>query len=270
MVVFRDITAMRAHEADLAAFAGVVAHDLKTPLATIASYAELAEEEIEERLPGPEGVSARTSLLRISASVRRAGQLVDDLLAFTTARDAAIHPETVDLDAMVEEVIAERTGTLGPDVPPPRIAVGALGQVHADPAMLRRVLDNLVGNALKYVPPGQPARIEISASPDGLRDWVRLDLADRGIGIPEDEKPYVFQPFHRARAHARYTGTGLGLAICRRVVERHGGRITIADNPGGGTRFRLTLPMPGPVADSALEVQHGSAQHAGEPVHKVR
>jgi signal transduction histidine kinase len=108
--------------------------------------------------------------------------------------------------------------------------------------MLRRVLDNLVGNALKYVPAGQVAKIDISATANGLPGWLRLDVADRGIGIPDTDKPHVFEAFHRARAHSGYAGTGLGLAICRRIMERHGGGIAVADNPGGGTRFQVTLP----------------------------
>ncbi|OLE21766.1 MAG: hypothetical protein AUG44_26600 [Actinobacteria bacterium 13_1_20CM_3_71_11] len=245
MAVFHDITAIREHEEDLTAFAGVVAHDLKAPLATIASYADLTIEEIDERLPGPEGAEPRTGLARIIAAVDRAAHLIDDLLAYTTARDAALNPRTVDLDAMVEQVVADRTGHLRPGVPRPEISVGRLGRAHADPAMLRRVLDNLVGNALKYVPPGQPAHIAINAA-NGSSGSVRLDIADRGIGIPDADKAHVFETFHRAGAHVGYAGTGLGLAICRRIVERHGGGISIADNPGGGTRFQVTLPGHGP------------------------
>jgi signal transduction histidine kinase len=69
---------------------------------------------------------------------------------------------------------------------------------------------------------------------------VRIEIADRGVGIPADQHEKVFESFHRA--HSGYTGTGLGLAICRRIVERHGGTIAVSDNPGGGSRFQFTLP----------------------------
>jgi signal transduction histidine kinase len=242
MAIFRDITAERAHEDDLTAFAGVVAHDLKAPLATIGSYAELTAEEINEQLPGPDGDAARHGLSRVNAAVTRAGQLIDDLLTYTTTREARLNPQSIDLDELVREVAAERTGYRRTGPMPPEISVGPLGKVSADPGMLRRVLDNLVGNALKYVPPGEPARILVTAQPDGSAGWVRLEVADRGIGIPDADKPHVFDAFHRAHRAAGYAGTGLGLAICRRIVERHGGTIAIADNPGGGTRVIVTLP----------------------------
>ncbi len=242
MAVFRDITALRAHEEDLTTFAGVVAHDLKAPLATIASYAELVDEELTDRLPGEPGEDARQFLARVFSSVDRAGQLIDDLLAYTTARDAPLHLATVDLDTMVEQVVIGRTESLRPGAPWPRITVGTLGKVGADPMMLRRVLDNLIGNAMKYVAPGEAPEIKISTEPADEPGWVRITVADRGIGIPDGDKPRVFESFHRAHVGAGYSGTGLGLAICRRIVQRHAGEITISDNPGGGTRVDVVLP----------------------------
>jgi K+-sensing histidine kinase KdpD len=112
-----------------------------------------------------------------------------------------------------------------------------------DPAMLRHVVDNLIGNALKYVQTGKVARIDVTAAA-GPPGRTRIDIADRGIGIPDADKPDIFDSFHRAHAAAGYAGTGLGLAICRRIVERHGGAIEVWDNPGGGTRFSFTLPLP--------------------------
>jgi signal transduction histidine kinase len=109
--------------------------------------------------------------------------------------------------------------------------------------MTRQLLDNLIGNAIKYTPIGEPARIVVSAEPDAA-GWTRVRIADRGIGIPAEDQPRVFTSFHRASAHAGYAGTGLGLAICHRVVNRHGGTITASDNPGGGTRIQFTLPTP--------------------------
>jgi signal transduction histidine kinase len=127
----------------------------------------------------------------------------------------------------------------------PEIHLAPLPAVRADPAMLRHVLDNLIGNALKYVRPDTAARVEVrpAPAPDG---WARIEVADRGIGIPDQHKPAVFDRFHRAHVNSGYAGTGLGLAICKTIVERHGGEIAVADNPGGGTRFHFTLPLPTP------------------------
>jgi signal transduction histidine kinase len=114
--------------------------------------------------------------------------------------------------------------------------------------MLRNVVDNLIGYALKYVQPGRAARIDVTAAPTAP-GWARVEISDRGIGIPDADKPSIFETFHRAQTAAGYAGTGLGLAICRRIVERHGGTIGVADNPGGGTRFSFTLPLAGAVPE---------------------
>lgn len=120
-------------------------------------------------------------------------------------------------------------------------AHGPLLQVQADPELLRHVIDNLLGNALKYTGPGLAAQVEVRAQvlPGGT---VRIEVADRGIGIPTADLPKVFDAFHRSANSGGYQGTGLGLAICRRIVERHGGRIGVEENPGGGSRFWFTLP----------------------------
>lgn len=175
-------------------------------------------------------------------------RLVDDLLAYATARDGHLNLEPVDLADLVTDVITERTAhlratTAGPALFPD-IYAGPLPVVQADRAMTRQLLDNLIGNAIKYTLPGQPAHIDISAhrrhtDHDG---WARVEIADRGIGIPVADQPHVFTSFHRTT----YTGTGLGLAVCHRVIDRHGGHIGITDNPGGGTRIWFTLPATSP------------------------
>ncbi|MGK5681935.1 sensor histidine kinase [Actinoplanes sp. URMC 104] len=240
VAVFHDITDLRRYENDLAGFAGVVAHDLKAPLAVIRGHCEAAAEDLEEAPAGPAVTEARDSLHRIVLAVDRMAGLIDTLLAYTTARDAPLRTRRVSLAAVVAEVVHDRTAHLRPE-DQPQIYVGPLPDVTADPAMLRHVLDNLLGNALKYVRPGTVPRVNVTATDCG-GGWARIEVADRGIGIPDDDKPAVFDSFHRAHAEAGYAGTGLGLAICKHIVERHGGEIGVADNPGGGTRFHFTLP----------------------------
>ncbi|MCO8271226.1 ATP-binding protein [Actinoplanes sp. TRM 88003] len=229
VAVFHDITELRRYENDLAVFAGVVAHDLKAPLTVIRGHSEAALEDL------PPGTGVERSLERIILAVDRMAGLIDTLLAYSTARDAPLRCRPVDLNALVGEVVHDRTAHLRPQ-DHPQITVGDLPVVSADPAMLRHVLDNLVGNALKYVRPGTDPQVEVTAA------GARIEVADRGIGIPDEAKNEVFDKFHRAHAEAGYAGTGLGLAICKRIVERHGGEIGVSDNPGGGTRFHFTLP----------------------------
>jgi signal transduction histidine kinase len=242
VAVFHDITEIRRYETDLAVFAGVVAHDLKAPLTLVRAHAEAATEHLAAAPGHPEVTEGRDALFRVIRSVDRMATLIDTLLAYSTARDAPLRTHAVDLDALVAEVVQDRVAHL-PPADRPSVHLGPLPPVRADPAMLRHLLDNLIGNALKYVRPGTVARIDVTGD-QPEPGWIRLEVADRGIGIPDRDKPDVFERFHRAHAGAGYTGTGLGLAICKRIVERHGGRIGVADNPGGGTRFHCTLPAP--------------------------
>jgi light-regulated signal transduction histidine kinase (bacteriophytochrome) len=133
------------------------------------------------------------------------------------------------------------------------VAVGAGEEVgdtlrpddHRSPVVcreteLRDLMTMTSHDAIKYTVPGSAARVGVSGRRDG--DGVHLEIADRGIGIPQADRPHVFDAFHRSSNSLGYQGAGLGLAICRRVVERHGGRITVTGNAGGGSRFRFTLP----------------------------
>jgi signal transduction histidine kinase len=195
----------------------------------------------------PNAAHAKESVGHVMDGVIRMRRLIDDLLAYATARDAPLKVQAVDLYELFLDVVNARVSHLRTR---PDIYVGPLPHVSADPVMLRHVVDNLVGNALKYVQSGRTPRIDISAFP-AVDGWVRVEVADRGIGIPDEDKPHVFESFHRAHEASEYGGTGLGLAICRRVIDRHGGAITVTDNPGGGSRFAFTLRV---AAERALVV----------------
>ncbi|MFI5896617.1 ATP-binding protein [Actinoplanes sp. NPDC051513] len=255
-----NITELRERENELRAFAGVVAHDLRAPLASVAGYAELLDDGIAD---GDSLADLHPQVERIRRGVDRMRILIDDLLAYATARDATLDRQAVDLGAVVADVLNERTAHLravradGTPTLFPDIYTGPLPIVRADRGMIRQLIDNLIGNALKYTAPGQPARIDISAQRHAGDEWA-ITIADRGIGIPLEEQPHIFDSFHRAAAHSGYQGTGLGLAICERVVTRHGGAITATDNPGGGTRFSFTFPAEEPAGPPA----HPRPQHA--------
>ncbi|MEU4244747.1 ATP-binding protein [Actinoplanes sp. NPDC026619] len=260
VAVFHDVTArkaaeaelaatisdLREREADLRAFAAVAAHDLRAPLSVVAGYADLLNDGLAD---GDDAATLRPTAARIISGVDRMRRLIEDLLAYATARDGSLNLEPVALRGLVDEVVTDRVTHLrvpgGPQPPLPDITSAALPLVLVDRVMVRQLLDNLIGNALKYTRPGEQACIVISAhpQPDGR---TRIDVADRGIGIPPEDRPRVFTSFHRVAQHAGgYPGTGLGLAICHRVVERHGGDIVATDNPGGGTVISFTLPLMG-------------------------
>ncbi|MFC7530699.1 ATP-binding protein [Actinoplanes sp. GCM10030250] len=258
VAVFRDITELRRYETDLTIFAGVVAHDLKAPLSVARGHAELALEDLLGDLTAV--ADAQESVRRVVQALDRMDALIETLLAYTTARHAPLRLAPVELEPLVHEVIEDRVAhRAGAGQPAAQWSVGRLPRVEADARMLRHVLDNLIGNAVKYVRPGSAPRVEVTGRAEGP-DRVRIEIADCGIGIPDGEKPHVFESFHRTEQAAGYAGTGLGLAICKRIVERHGGEIGVADNHGGGTRFHFTLP-----AAATPHQQEEPAMSTGEP-----
>ncbi|WP_373872513.1 sensor histidine kinase [Planobispora siamensis] len=148
----------------------------------------------------------------------------------------------VDTADLVRQIIDDHLAGVEEADAVPQIYTGTLPPVRGNPPLLRQLFNNLIGNAIKYTAAGQVARVDITGEPTG-DGWVRITVADRGIGIPAGEHEAIFTGFHRAAEAAdTYSGTGLGLAICQRVVERHGGTISACDNPGGGARLVFTLP----------------------------
>ncbi|GAA1478873.1 hypothetical protein GCM10009623_33190 [Nocardioides aestuarii] len=229
-----DITQQTEERDQLVSFAGVVAHDLKNPLTVIRGWSESLQEELAGDAPDVAALRAMVARV-VSASDSMRG-FIDDLLGMTIARDRQLELEVLDLSAMAEEVAElRRTGETRP-----RIAVQPGMCVTADRFLVRQLVDNLVGNAVKYVAPGVRPAVSIRGTEsDGL---LEVAVADNGIGIPPDQRERVFQPLVRTDGATTYAGTGLGLDICRRVVERHGGRIWVDPRAVEGTTFRFTLP----------------------------
>ncbi len=234
VVNFRDVTDDRRERDNLAAFAGVVAHDLSNPLSVVNGWAEaLLDEFALGRVDGADGTAM---VSRIQDAATQMQQFITDLLSYTVARDQALRLEPVDLSGLAESVASMRREASSR----PRISVQPGLQVFADVALTRQLLDNLIGNAVKYVAPGTRPRIDVSAVDRG--DFVCVMVCDNGIGVPPDRRRDIFENFQRAHV-GDYSGTGIGLAICQRIVERHGGTIEVEDNPfGHGSLFSFTLP----------------------------
>jgi signal transduction histidine kinase len=225
---------LRRREKELAGFAGVAAHDLRTPLSAASAYLEILADDAAPQLD----TENQEFLERARAAVGRTDRMLDDLLGYATADQVALDLRPVDLNALVADIVAERTGHLPPD--PERVRLSTLPMVHGDAGMLRQVLDNLIGNALKYTVSGQPPRVVVAAV--RVENGWRIEVADQGIGLAAEEQAGVFDAFQRGSGSAGFSGSGLGLAICRRIVERHGGTIGVAGNPGGGSVFWFVLP----------------------------
>ena len=227
LVVFlTDVTEERRMAAELVSYADVVAHDLSEPIASILLLVGLLERRGNE--PPPAYV-----LRRLRDSARNARELIDAILSY--ARAGELRTERVALGDLMSE-LAEEVGPRLEDAGA-TLDVGELPEVEGDPTQLRRVLQNLVGNAVKFHG-DDPPRVEVSAERD-REEWV-VTVRDNGVGIDPDHATRIFGMFARGAAGA--DGTGIGLAVCRRVVEAHGGRIWVEPAEGGGSAFRFTLP----------------------------
>ncbi|GID91232.1 ATP-binding protein [Amorphoplanes digitatis] len=247
VVLFHDVTAERRHRDELTNFAGVVAHDLLNPLASVDGWTMAARDSLGDVPDHPDLDQARDDLARLARASARMRGLIDGLLSYATVREATVAPARVSLAETIADIALARTdAAVASGTPVPRFVIGELPSVQADPVLVRQLIDNLVGNAVKYTAPGVVPTLRISATQDEAT--VTVNIVDNGIGIPEGQHEAIFGNFYRAHVDSGYLGTGLGLAICRRIVERHGGTITATDDPGGGTRVTFTLPN-GVVAD---------------------
>jgi len=244
VVVFHDVTAERRERDELASFAGVVAHDLLNPITVVEGWTESILEDLRagEVIKPDDGIA---KLERVQRAADRMQRLISDLLEFTTARDRVIDPVRVDLEEVVRDVARTRIDAGGDGGEPVIEVDGPLPDVLAEPVLLRQVIDNIVGNAVKYVAPGVRPEIRVRAervAPDSARGpMVEIEIADNGIGIPEGQHAQVFDSFHRVHQDG-YGGTGLGLSIVKRIVERHGGTAAARSNAGGGTTMCVSFP----------------------------
>ncbi|RZU54396.1 phospho-acceptor domain-containing protein [Krasilnikovia cinnamomea] len=249
----RTVRELTRSVAELEAFSREISHDLKSPLAGICGYAQLLA-HVDFGVPRP--VEFDEFVTQISNGTERMRSLIDDMLTYATARGGHLQVATVDLTALVAEVAAAQTSEVRHrSGVVPRITVDPLPAVRGDEIMLRRVFDNLVSNAVKYVRPGEAARVHISARASA-EGWLRVEVTDAGIGIPDGQHESIFGEMHRAHAEKGYPGTGLGLTICRRIVERHGGAIGADPTFTDGTRIWLTLPTP-----AALDAFEPGTEH---------
>ncbi|UBV42976.1 PAS domain-containing protein [Deinococcus taeanensis] len=221
----------------LAQFAYVASHDLQEPLRTLGAYADIlrhryAGRQLDDR--------ADTYLMHIAEQVFRARQLVRDIL--TLSNVAAQPPmKVLDLGALADEV--------GRSLPWPEGAQSSraeLPRVRANAAQVRQLLTNLLGNAIKFRS-DRPLRVHLDGHAEGA--WVHFTLRDNGIGIAPKHAEQVFVMFQRLHSRTLTGGNGIGLAVCRKVVERHGGRIWIDPEQEAGIAVHFTLPAAsGPVS----------------------
>ncbi len=228
-----------AANAELEAFVYAVSHDLRGPLRAVNGFAELLKEEL-----GPECTEAQADMVdRIRRGGMRMDQLIEDLLRLSRIGRQEIRRVPVDLSAVAREVASALAAEDPARVVEWRIAEGMVAR--CDAALVRIVLDNLLGNAWKYTAKRDDARIEFRAEPmDG--GGVRYLVADNGAGFDMRYVDRLFKPFSRLHTDAQFAGTGIGLSTVRRIVVRHGGTVSISAAPGEGATVIFTLGTESP------------------------
>lgn len=220
---------------ELEAFAYSVSHDLRAPLRHVSGFAAL----LEQREAGRLDERSAHYVARISASVAQMGVLIDDLLQFSRTGRAELRLETVDMDALVEEVVEGLREEAGDrDI---EWRIGPLPSVVGDRALLRQVWANLLGNAVKYTRGREPARIEVEAraGDDGLTVY---SVGDNGVGFDMEYVHKLFGVFQRLHGDKEFEGTGIGLANVHRIITRLGGRVWAEGEVDRGATFSFALP----------------------------
>jgi len=216
---------------ELESFSYSVSHDLQAPLRAIIGYSRIVIEDERERLSAP----GREMLERVIRNTGRMSELIDNILQYSRAGRQPLARRSVDLAALARSVAAN----LGADYPTAAVHVGGLPRAVGDPTMLEQVLQNLIGNALKYSAKTAHPRVDVDArSADGRTVFV---VSDNGAGFDMRYADKLFGMFQRLHTESQFPGTGVGLAIVKRLIERHGGEIWAEAEPDRGARFYFTL-----------------------------
>lgn len=224
---------LRRSNEELQQFAYVASHDLQEPLRMVTSYLQLLERRYKDQLDE----DANEFIEYAVDGANRMKGLIDDLLHYSRVSTQGMEPEEIEADAALQaaldnlEVAIEETGAT--------VTHDSLPVVKADRGQLAHLLQNLISNSLKFRAEETP-RIHVGVQ-EQPEEW-QFSVADNGIGIEKQYEDRIFIIFQRLHVKEQYGGTGIGLAICRKIVQRHGGRIWFESEPGQGTTFYFTLP----------------------------
>ncbi|WP_300715554.1 ATP-binding protein, partial [Hydrogenophaga sp.] len=217
-------------------FVRIASHDLREPLNTVVQFIGLVQDDHGTVLPD----DARHYLKLVHNAGEHMRTLLDDVVRYARLQNGETEPPTpvalAPLMAELCDALAAQLNATGA-----QLEIGELPQVVGHASLLSQLFQNLVTNALKFVPPGSVPRIEITAQTDG--GMATISVRDNGIGISAEGQARLFQPFARLNLRREFEGTGLGLAISRQIAEAHGGTIGVRSQPGEGSTFEVRLPL---------------------------
>jgi PAS domain S-box-containing protein len=218
---------------DLEQFAYLASHDLQEPLRMVASYTQL----LRRRYRGKLDSDADEFIEFATDGASRMQALINDLLLYSRVGSRAVHAEPADINLIMAQVKADLAAAIADSGA--SVRYDRLPTVQADPVQIRQLLQNLVANAIKFHGQAAPV-VDVSATRD--TDQWRFAVRDNGIGIEPRYAERIFGIFQRLHTRDEYAGTGIGLAVCKKVVERHGGRIWLESQPSDGATFFFTVP----------------------------
>ena len=221
---------------ELERFADVLVHDLKSPISSIRGFASIISHTIKSGKADPDKIAEYCE--RMVHLGERMATLVDTLHEYTKS-EAHVVFEPVTLPLVVEDALSNLDQFISKRGA--RVTHVGLPLVFGHASLLTQLLQNLIGNGIKYCEADTPT-VHVSASPEAEGFWC-IRVRDNGIGIDKAFHQQIFEPFKRLHDRGKYEGTGLGLATCKKIVDRHGGRIWCESNPDGGTTFNFTVPI---------------------------
>jgi signal transduction histidine kinase len=232
---------------ELGSFASVIAHDLRSPLNTIGLFAQM----VDDRRTESSANEKYEYLDSMHNEIARMSGLIQRLLAYGRVGSGEMQPEACDCEAMLTCVMRNLTSELQKVAG--KVTHDPLPVVDADPTLMAELFQNLIENSLKYRGDGPP-EVHIAATEDAA--GFQFSIRDNGIGFQPEDATRIFQPFQQAHGtHPRRSGIGLGLATCRKIVERHKGKIWADAWPGQGATFYFTLPQKAAAPAKTLAVE---------------
>lgn len=224
---------LEALNKELESFSYSISHDLRAPLRAINGYIKILEEDFTANLDD----EGKRLLSTVQRNAMKMDMLISDLLNFSKLGKLPVNKSLIDMNELVSEVLSELKSQGNERA---EVRVGALHPVKGDHSLIRQVLQNLIGNALKYSAKKDSPVVDISSDTDNT--FITIRIRDNGAGFDMKYAEKLFGVFQRLHKASEFEGTGVGLAIVQRIINKHGGTVTAVAEPGKGATFSFSIP----------------------------